>query len=148
MSIPILHNRFLEFQSNIIIKIGCRNSIRTENQAMYQDFLRHVSPLFSPNHLVHHPRIALNQLHNLGRYILIRIIGHRQAIVLIPIHLHGSIYSLKQGFPIKPARTKIPLSRASGRSVLVRMHTAGKGCPTEVKKLLSSGRVPLSLTTA
>ena len=32
--------------------------------------------------------------------------------------------------------------------VLVRMHTAGKACPTLVKKLLSSGSVPLSLTTA
>ena len=47
-----------------------------------------------------------------------------------------------------PARTKQPLSMASGRSVLVRMHTAGKGRPMEVKKLLSSGSVPLSLTTA
>ena len=31
-----------EFQSNIIIKIGSRNSIRTENQAKYQKFLRHI----------------------------------------------------------------------------------------------------------
>ena len=44
-----------------------------------------------------------------------------------------------------PARMKQPLSNASGRSVEVRIHTAGNGCPTLVKKLLSSGRVPLSL---
>ena len=36
-----------------------------------------------------------------------------------------------------PARMKSPLSSASGRSVLVRMHTAGNGCPTLVKKLLT-----------
>ena len=47
-----------------------------------------------------------------------------------------------------PARMKQPLSRASGRSVEVRMHTAGKGRPTLVKKLASSGNVPESETTA
>lgn len=47
-----------------------------------------------------------------------------------------------------PLRTKQPLSRASGRSVLVRMQTAGNGWPTEVKNDDSSGRVPESLTTA
>ena len=46
------------------------------------------------------------------------------------------------------ARIKQALSSASGRSVDVLMHTAGKGCPTLVKKELSSGRVPLSETTA
>ena len=48
---------------------------------------------------------------------------------------------------LMPASTKQPLSSASGRSVLVRMHTAGKGCPTLVKKLDSSGSVPESETT-
>ena len=33
-----------------------------------------------------------------------------------------------------PARMKQALSSASGRSVEVRMQTAGKGCPTLVKK--------------
>ena len=42
---------------------------------------------------------------------------------------------------------KEPLSSAFERSVLVRMHTTGKGCPTLAKKLLSSGRVPESDTT-
>ena len=46
-----------------------------------------------------------------------------------------------------PDRIKQPLSRASGRSVEVRMHTAGKGWPVDVKKLDSSGRVPESDTT-
>lgn len=47
-----------------------------------------------------------------------------------------------------PARMKQPLSRASGRSVEVRMQTAGNECPTLVKNELSSGRVPESDTTA
>lgn len=47
-----------------------------------------------------------------------------------------------------PARMKPALSRLSGRSVEVRMHTAGKGWPTEVKKLDSSGSVPESEITA
>ena len=47
-----------------------------------------------------------------------------------------------------PAMKKQALSRASGRSVLVRMQMAGKGWPMLVKKLLSSGRVPESETTA
>ena len=46
-----------------------------------------------------------------------------------------------------PERMKHALSNASGRSVEVRMQTAGNGCPIDVKKLLSSGSVPLSDTT-
>lgn len=47
-----------------------------------------------------------------------------------------------------PASVKQALSSASGRSVEVRMHTAGNGRPTLAKKLDSSGRVPESDTTA
>ncbi len=47
-----------------------------------------------------------------------------------------------------PARMKSPLSRASGRSVDVRMQTAAIGLPMLKKKLDSSGSVPESLTTA
>lgn len=47
-----------------------------------------------------------------------------------------------------PERIKPALSRDSGRSVEVRMQTAGNGWPTLVKNELSSGRVPESDTTA
>ncbi len=47
-----------------------------------------------------------------------------------------------------PAKMKSPLSRASGRSVEVRMQTAAMGGPTERKNDDSSGSVPESLTTA
>lgn len=46
-----------------------------------------------------------------------------------------------------PERMKQALSSASGRSVEVRMQTAGNGCLTEVKKEDSSGSVPESETT-
>ena len=51
-------------------------------------------------------------------------------------------------FSSMPARMNPALSRLSGRSVDVRMQMAGNGWPTEVKKLLSSGRVPESEITA
>lgn len=51
-------------------------------------------------------------------------------------------------FSSMPARIKPALSSDSGRSVEVRMHTAGKGCPTEVKNDDSSGSVPESEITA
>lgn len=47
-----------------------------------------------------------------------------------------------------PARMKPALSSDSGRSVDVRMHTAGNGRPTEVKNDDSSGNVPESDMTA
>ena len=51
-------------------------------------------------------------------------------------------------FSSMPAMKKQALSSASGRSVLVRMQIAGNGWPTLVKKELSSGSVPLSVTAA
>ena len=47
-----------------------------------------------------------------------------------------------------PASIKSPLSRASGRSVEVRMQTAAMGLSTDRKNEDSSGSVPESLTTA
>ena len=47
-----------------------------------------------------------------------------------------------------PDKMKQALSNASGLSVDVLIHTAGNGWPTDVKKLLSSGNVPESDTTA
>ena len=47
-----------------------------------------------------------------------------------------------------PARMKQALSSASGRSVEVRMQTAGKGWPTDRKHDDYSGSVPESEITA
>ena len=54
----------------------------------------------------------------------------------------------KSDFVSIPARMKHPLSNASGRSVDVRMQTAGNGWPTDRKNELSSGSVPESEITA
>ncbi len=47
-----------------------------------------------------------------------------------------------------PERMKQALSNASGLSVEVLIHTAGKGFPIEVKNELSSGSVPESDTSS
>ena len=102
---------------------------------------------FSPHYLIHYTCIAMNDLHDLRRHVLIHIIRHRQAFVAVKIHLHSLSTACSRLFSSMPARTKQPLSSASGRSVLVLMHTAGNECHTLVKKLLSSGSVPKSETT-
>ena len=54
--------------------------------------------LFSPDHLINHTCVALDNLHNLSRYILIYIIRHRQSVIAIKVHLHCCVYSLQQAF--------------------------------------------------
>ena len=54
--------------------------------------------LFSPDHLIHHTCVALDNLHNLSRYVLIYIIRHRQSVIAIKVHLHRCVYSLQQAF--------------------------------------------------
>lgn len=49
-----------------------------------------------PNHLVHNTHIALNNLHYLGRYILVHIVRHRNAMVSVTAEFNSSIYGLKQ----------------------------------------------------
>ena len=65
-----------------------------------------------------------------------------------PLNEFRATQAWSSPFSSIPARIKQLLSNASGRSVDVRIHTAGIGLPILVKKLLSSGRVPLSDTTA
>ena len=50
-----------------------------------------------PHHLIHNPRIRLNNLHDLRRNILIDIIRHGDAMVAGGIHCHGRVDSLEQG---------------------------------------------------
>lgn len=68
-------------------------------------------------------------------------------LTLYPDDFLHDAWPCKRFFSSIPAKIKHALSRASGLSVEVRIHTAGKGFPTLVKKLLSSGSVPLSDTT-
>ena len=50
-----------------------------------------------PNHLVHNTHVALNNLHDLGRYILVHIIRYRKTMVPVLAEFNGGIYGLKQG---------------------------------------------------
>lgn len=61
---------------------------------------------FSPDHLIHHTSVALDNLHNLSRYVLIYIIRHRQSVIAIKVHLHRCIYSLQQAFFVNACEHK------------------------------------------
>ena len=52
--------------------------------------------VFSPDHFVDHAGVALDELHNLGRYILVHIVRHRESVVTLLVHLYCYVYSLKQ----------------------------------------------------
>lgn len=87
-------------------------------------------------------------LDDLCRNIFFRVVRNGYSKIAVLVHVNRGLYCAQRLVSPIPARMKHALSRASGRSVDVLMQTAGNGLPTEVKKLLSSGRVPLSETTA
>ena len=103
---------------------------------------------FSPDHLVDDDGVALDDFHDLRADVFFDVVGHGDAVVAVSVHRDCSIDRLQERLFVDARDKKQALSSASGRSVLVRMHTAGNGWPTLVKKELSSGSVPLSLTTA
>ena len=49
-----------------------------------------------PDHLIHYPRIRLDNLHDFGRDVLIHIVGDRDAMVAVSIHCHCRIYCLQE----------------------------------------------------
>ena len=53
--------------------------------------------------------VALDNLHNLSRYVLIYIIRHRQSVITIKIHLHRCVYSLQQAFFVNACKHKAAL---------------------------------------
>lgn len=61
---------------------------------------------FSPDHLINHTCVALDNLHNLSRYVLIYIIRHRQSAIAIKVHLHCCVYSLQQAFFVNACEHK------------------------------------------
>ena len=52
--------------------------------------------IFSPNHLINHARVGLNDLYNLGGYVLLNIVGHGDAVVTDLVHGYRRIYSLQK----------------------------------------------------
>lgn len=93
-------------------------------------------------------RVALDDAEDFGAHFLVHVVRNGDAVVAVADELHGDVNALEEADGVDATQTKQPLSKASGRSVEERMHTAGEGWPTEVKNELSSGRVPLSDTTA
>ena len=46
---------------------------------------------FSPHHLIYYAGVALDNLHNLSRYVLIYIIRHRQTVFPVKVHLQAVV---------------------------------------------------------
>ena len=53
--------------------------------------------VFPPNHLVHNPRIGLNDLDDFGGDVFVDVVGDRDAMVACCVHGDGGVNSLKQG---------------------------------------------------
>ena len=118
----------------------------------------------SPHHLVDDSGVALDDFHNLGRDIFFDVVRHGDAVVAVGVHRDGGVDGLQKGLFVDAGdeeaglvkrfgafragadancRERMPHAREEGT-----FFGAGNGCPTLVKKELSSGSVPLSLTTA
>lgn len=59
-------------------------------------YLQNKKLLFSPNHLIDHTGITLNEFHNLGADNLIGIVGDGNTIVSVLAHFYRHVYSLKK----------------------------------------------------
>ena len=62
-----------------------------------QDFQLYLLP---PNHLIHYPHIALDDLNNLGGDVLINIIRHRNAVVAVAAEFNCGVNCLEEGFGV------------------------------------------------
>lgn len=49
-----------------------------------------------PHHLIHHPRIALDDLDHLGGDIFFHVVGDGDAVVVVLIHLHRGFHGLEE----------------------------------------------------
>lgn len=65
--------------------------------------------IFPPHHLIHHTRVALDDLHHFCAHILLHIIRHRDTIVPVPVHLHRRVHSLQKGGLINAGQDKAGL---------------------------------------
>ena len=142
-----LHRGSRLFQS--IFPFVCPLVIKPSNHLSYTLLMTTCrDDSFPPHHLIHNTRITLNDLNYPCADILLHIIRHRNPIIPIHIHRNRGIHRLQQTRFINTGKDKACLVQ--------RFRTLGacpdtyrrEGCPTEVKKLLSSGRVPESDTTA
>lgn len=104
--------------------------------------------LFSPHHLVHYAHITLNDLHNLCGDIFIRIVRNGGAVVAVFNKFYCRIDGLEKSLGVDAGENEARLVERLGTLGRGADADCRKGCPTLVKKELSSGRVPESETTA
>ena len=51
---------------------------------------------FPPDHLVDYPGVRLDELDDLRRDVLVGVVRHGDAVVPVPVHLHGRVHRLEQ----------------------------------------------------
>ena len=68
---------------------GLRIEVVGANQYLHTPVLS-----FSPNHFVYNTCVALDDFHHLGRYVLLDIVGHGDAVVAIGIHADSCVDGL------------------------------------------------------
>ena len=69
-----------------------------------QDFQLYLLP---PNHLIHYPHIALDDLDNLGADIFINIIRNWDAVVAIAAEFDCGINCLEEGFGVDAGNDEV-----------------------------------------
>lgn len=104
--------------------------------------------VFPPNYFIDDARVALNDSRNLHGHVFSSVPRYRCAKAFRPLHPDSHLHRLQEGVRVDSGEYKAARVQRLGALVEVRMLTAGNGLPTDRKKLLSSGSVPLSETTA
>ena len=115
---------------------------------MYKYFFLHFL-FFAPHHLIHYGDVALYDFDYDVRNIFTNVDIDGSAVVVVGVHCYGSVDGLQKRFFIDARKDEPCVVEALG--ALCRRcgcEIAGKGWPTEVKKLDSSGSVPESEITA
>ena len=72
-----------------------------------------------PNHLIHHARIGLDDLHNFRRDVLIHIIRYRNPMVAGGVHGNGCVHGLEEALLVDASEDEAGLVqglRPFGRS--------------------------------
>lgn len=123
-------------------------SIIRPKQKMYVNIRKRHLSVLPPNHFIDDARVAMNDSHNLHGHVFSSVTRYRCAKAFRPLLRDGHFYRLKEGLHVDSSQHEASGVQRLGALGEVRMLTAGKGLPTDRKKLLSSGSVPLSETTA
>ena len=67
-----------------------------------------------PNHLVHHPRVGLDNLDDLSGDVLVSVVRDGNAVVASLVHLHRRIHRLEQGLLVNTGQDEACLVQRFG----------------------------------